>query len=231
MKNNFEKKNKTTSGNEKQNRKGVEKNKSCHHILYLALGGAGQNIITTAQSESVKLSIKNDNILFVNTDKSSLDNSNYHCLLMGEKLLNGHAAGGIKFGEKSIDESFRNVVKYLDENQYKTVVIISGAAGGTGGNAPYLASKLLAQNFNVALCLSDTLSFETKDAQTKAQYCIEQAEKTKDKLLFLKVFSPNELTEKLEIGANKTLLAYLDALNAYIFRSCKKKLEKIVHHD
>jgi hypothetical protein len=189
--------------------------------LYLALGDAGKNIIKMASSNASQYDINKDNILLVNTDKSSLKNEkDYHCLLIGEKILKGHCAGGVKFGQKAIDESISSIINYINKKQYNKILIISAAAGGTGGNAAYLSQLLLQHKMqhklDIGICLSNTFSFETEEPKRKAKEAIKGAHHLEEQLLFLKVFNPIDLENKLPIKSNENLSEYIVRLNQYI---------------
>jgi cell division protein FtsZ len=188
--------------------------------LYIGLGGAGISIIKTASSKQ----ISNENILLVNADQSSLDEStHYRSVLIGKQILKGHCAGSIRFGEKAIDESFIEIINHIEENDFKQIIIMAGVGGGTGGNAAYLANKLLIYKLSVGLCLSDIFTFETGSLGDNASLAIKQAKKIKEKLLFLKIFRPTKLVAKLSITKDENLADFIDKLNHHICIFLDKK--------
>jgi len=186
--------------------------------LYLALGDAGINILKTASTKQVS----KGHILLINTDKSLFnDAANLSHILIGKKILKGHPAGGIKFGEKAIDESFHQIMAYINDHKANKIIILAGVRGGTGGNAVYLANKLLKHKLSVGLGLSGIFSFEAGGSSNNADLVINQAKELQKELLFLEIFNPTQLIEELKISRHESFENCLEKINLHIWAEIK----------
>jgi len=186
--------------------------------LYLALDGEGIQILKAAPTKQVG----KGNILLINTDLSSFNGTaNFSHILIGKKILNGHPAGGIKFGAKAIDDALHEIITYINEHKAKKIIIIAGVGGGIGGNAVYLANKLLKHKLSVALGLSDIFSFEAGGRSNNADLVINQAKELRKELLCLMIFNPTKLIEELKISRHESFEGYLEKINLHIWDQIK----------
>jgi len=150
--------------------------------LYIALGGAGSAVFNDAPP----ILTSGDGIVIVNTNEESLAKVTSHpTLLIGKKSLEGLGADRhISLGQKAIDESFADIL--LITKGYHQIVIISGINGGTGGNAGYLAKRLIDHQFQVGIAAIYPHFFESGHDQ--ADVTISLLHEMRQELLFLHVF-------------------------------------------
>ncbi|KAF3984323.1 MAG: hypothetical protein HFP81_02700 [Methylococcales symbiont of Hymedesmia sp. n. MRB-2018] len=181
------------------------------NILYVGLGGAGKNVVKMALPDK----LNEENLLLINTDKKALkDEKNIPTLLIGEKVLNGQAAGGISFGIKAVDESIYEIISAFQ--QFEEIIIVCGVAGGTGGAVIHLVKKLLNLNFSIGIFLLYPHDFENERI-TIAKDLILQAESIQSKLVHFQVLKPSTYADKCK--ELTPLSNYFDCINKLMIES------------
>jgi cell division GTPase FtsZ len=122
-----------------------------HESFMIGLGGAGQNIATSTPNlfpmSKVILANMDDRVLEVD-----------ECVA-GRLYLGKGEAYSVEDVRLAIDDAINTIISLMHDAD--TVVIISGASGKTGSQAPYLAKKLLLANKKVALALMQPMAFES----------------------------------------------------------------------
>jgi cell division GTPase FtsZ len=126
----------------------LEKNKN---IFIVGLGGAGINIVT-----STPTLFPMKNIVLINMDdRISLSKDP----VAGRFYLGSGLAYSVEDVRRSIHDAIAEIISVISDSD--CIVIVSGASGKTGSQAPYLARELLLANKKVALALMKPMAFES----------------------------------------------------------------------
>jgi len=161
---------------------------TANQMIVMGLGGAGALIVR-------RFPIDKKHLMLLSTDKEGFEKNKYFSrLLVGPDTLNGTGAGrDVRQGEKAIDESWEIISNAV--SSAGTIVIVAGAAGGTGGAGPHLAKKMADEGKSVFLCLVSAFSQESLCIQKIAQKTISKARSIENHLGGLVVFYPEKNTD------------------------------------
>ena len=91
-----------------------------------------------------------------------------------------------------VAESWQDIFQTISGEE---IIIVAGAAGGTGGAAPYLAQKLLDSGKSVSVCLSSALPVESGNIHTMASQTIKGVHSMADRLEKIFVFYPEKASQ------------------------------------
>lgn len=157
---------------------------------FIGLGGAGISMVQLAYPDIVGI----DEILLIDTTESfDFKNANFRKLLIGPKKLKGKGAGRDPgAGDLAVDESWQEI--YSATSEYDHIIIVAGAAGGTGGAAPHLAEKIKQSGKSVDICLSSALCLESSSIRKSAEKIIAKTEMIAAMPSELFVFYPDKTT-------------------------------------
>lgn len=148
-------------------------------IKVVGIGGAGNNTVTTLTD----MGIKGATTLAVNTDASHLSVSNANKkILIGRETTKGLGAGGDpKVGQKSAEESQRELKDELREADM--VFITCGLGGGTGtGAAPVVAE--LCKDMGAIVLAAVTMPFKMEGTRiVKAEEGLTQLREVTDTVI------------------------------------------------
>lgn len=119
--------------------------------IIIGLGGAGQNIVTSNPDW-----LTFSNIILVNMDERVLllKEDVAGCFYLG----NGKAYSANDV-QQAIDKAIPEIIATIGDAY--NIVIVSGASGKTGSQAPYFANKLILEGKKVALALMKPMPFES----------------------------------------------------------------------
>lgn len=158
---------------------------TANKMIVMGLGGAGSLIVR-------RFPLDKKYLMLLSTEKEGFEkNKRFPRLLVGPDTLNGTGAGrDVCQGEKAIDESWEIISTAV--YSAGTIVIVAGAAGGTGGAGPHLAKKMADEGKFVILCLISAFSQESRCIQKIARKTISKAHSIENHLGGLVVFYPEQ---------------------------------------